>query len=93
MAREPEELASLGAYEFSSGTSPAGDARHVQLAKTTANLFEVWGLGVEAGRLFQPGEDAPGRPRVGILSHRSGASSSTRRPAWSARHFFSTASR
>jgi predicted permease len=61
----------LAAYEFGGGTLVGhGDARRIQTARVTTNLPSVWGLTPLRGRLFQPGEDEPGRPIVGILSHR-----------------------
>ncbi|MEZ5317356.1 MAG: ADOP family duplicated permease [Vicinamibacterales bacterium] len=47
-----------------------GDATRVVVAHATADLPEVWGLTPIVGRAFQPGEDAPGQPAVGLLSHR-----------------------
>ena len=69
--RRMTSLAPLAAYDLRSGTLTGhGDARRIQTARATANLFEVWGLGAERGRLFQPGEDAVGQPASGILSYR-----------------------
>ena len=47
-----------------------GDARRIETARVTTNLPEIWGLASVHGRLFHPGEDEPGRPLVGVLSHR-----------------------
>ena len=59
------------ALEYSGGTMTGhGDARRLQTGRATATLPAVWGLRPVLGRLFQPGEDAPGRPMVGVLSHR-----------------------
>jgi putative ABC transport system permease protein len=61
----------LAAYELASGTLTGhGDAKRLTIARTSANLPKVWGLRPAEGRLFQPGEDTPGREAVGILSHR-----------------------
>ena len=46
-----------------------GDAQHVQIARATANLTDIWGLQPATGRLFQPGEDTPGAPLVGLLAY------------------------
>jgi putative ABC transport system permease protein len=46
-----------------------GDAQHVQIARATANLSDMWGLQPAAGRLFQQGEDVPGAPLVGLLAY------------------------
>jgi len=64
-------FSSLAAYKLGGGTLTGhGDARHIETGEVTTNLFEVWGIRPATGRLFQPGEDVPGRPRVGVLSHR-----------------------
>jgi predicted permease len=64
-------FSSLAAQEPGSGTLlGTGDARRVELVRVTANLPEVWGLHAVQGRLFQSGEDAPGRAPVGVLSYR-----------------------
>jgi len=61
----------LAAYELTSGTlTGRGDAKRIQTSRASANLFEVWGLRPVEGRLFYRGEDTPGRPHVGVLSHR-----------------------
>ena len=64
-------FSSLAAYKLGGGTLTGhGDARRIETGEVTTNLFDVWGIRPETGRLFQPGEDTPGRPRVGVLSHR-----------------------
>lgn len=69
--RRMTSFTALAAYDVRSGTLIGhGDATRVQAAGATANLFDVWGLQPERGRLFQPGEDAAGRPPVGVLSYR-----------------------
>jgi predicted permease len=61
---------SLAARELRGATlSGHGDAERVQLVRATADLCELWGLRPAAGRLFQPGEDTPGRPLSAVLSH------------------------
>ncbi len=60
----------IGARDLRGATlTGRGDAQHVQIARVTANLCDIWGLRPVAGRLFQPGEDDPGRPAVGMLSY------------------------
>jgi putative ABC transport system permease protein len=63
----------IGGRELRGGTitgvSEGRDAERVEVARVTANLCDIYGLRPEAGRLFQPGEDAPGRPLVGVLSY------------------------
>jgi putative ABC transport system permease protein len=68
--RRMTSFASLAAYDIRFGTLAGhGDAKRIQTACATANLFDVWGLRPERGRLLQPGEDAVGRPPSGILSY------------------------
>jgi len=64
-------FSSLAATENGSGTLVGqGDARRVTLMRVTTNLPAVWGLLPYQGRLFQEGEDTPGRAPVGVLSYR-----------------------
>jgi putative ABC transport system permease protein len=66
-----KSFSSLAAREVSSGTLIGhGDARRVSLMRVTANLPAVWGLSAHQGRLFQQGEDDPGRAPVGVISYR-----------------------
>ncbi len=61
----------LAAREMGDGTLiGAGDARRVALARVTTNIQSVWGLSAVLGRLFQEGEDTPGRAPAGVISHR-----------------------
>ena len=63
-------FSALAARDLRDATlSGLGDAQHVQIARVTANLCDMWGLTPVTGRLFQPGEDAPGTPLVGVLSY------------------------
>jgi putative ABC transport system permease protein len=50
-------------------TMPGGEARFVETAITTANIFQVFGIEAALGRTYQPEEEAPGAPRVVVLSH------------------------
>ena len=69
--RRMTNLESLAAYDLRFGTFTGhGDAKRIQTACATTNLFDVWGLRAEHGRLFLPGEDAVGRAASGILSYR-----------------------
>jgi putative ABC transport system permease protein len=69
--RRMTSFASLAAYSMRFGTLVGhGDAKRLQVAHATANLFDVWGLQLERGRRFQRGEDSAGRPPSGILSYR-----------------------
>ena len=46
-----------------------GEAQRLVASRVTANLIEVWGLRVIAGRGFSPDADRPGAPREVVLSH------------------------
>jgi predicted permease len=46
-----------------------GEPWRLRGSAVSANLFHVLGVGVEAGRTFQSGEDEAGRDRLVILSH------------------------
>ena len=63
----------LGGRELRGGTvtgvGEGRDAEHVEVARVTANLCDLYGLRPQAGRLFQAGDDEPGRPLVGVLSY------------------------
>ncbi len=69
--------ASLRFVENLGGSTPAtftmtgrGDAQPLTASRVTANMLDMWGVEMVAGRRFVPGEDAPGAPAVVILSHR-----------------------
>jgi predicted permease len=49
----------------------AEEPARVTIARSTANLFDVWGVRPMMGRSLSEGEDLPGAERVGILSHGS----------------------
>ncbi len=69
--RPMTSFTALAGYQMAFGTLTGhGDAKRIQVSRATANLFEVWGLRPERGRLFQPGEDAVGRPASAVLSYR-----------------------
>jgi predicted permease len=46
-----------------------GEAVRLVSSTVSANLFAVLGRGAELGRIFEAGEDRPGRDRLVILSH------------------------
>jgi putative ABC transport system permease protein len=50
-------------------TGHGRDAESVALARITPNLENLWDLHPAAGRLLEPGENAPGRPLVGVLAY------------------------
>jgi putative ABC transport system permease protein len=61
----------MAAYDTREMTmAGVGDAERIVACRATPSLVEVWGLTPVEGRLFQPGEDEPGRERVAVLSHR-----------------------
>ena len=45
------------------------DAERIEVSRVTANLFDVWGLRMFAGRGFLTGADAPGASPVAVVSH------------------------
>jgi predicted permease len=47
-----------------------GDARRLTASRVSANLIDVWGLRMQAGRTFSTGADTPGAPAEVVLSHR-----------------------
>jgi putative ABC transport system permease protein len=69
--RRMTSFSSLAGYSMGTATlTGRGDAKRIQVSRATANLFEVWGLRPERGRLLQPGEDSVGRAPSGVLSYR-----------------------
>jgi putative ABC transport system permease protein len=50
-------------------TMPGGDARFVETALTTANIFPLFGVSAALGRTYRPEEEQPGAPAVAVLSH------------------------
>ena len=48
----------------------SGDPLRVTALRATANMPAMWQLKTVAGRTLLPGEDAPGAPKVAVLSHR-----------------------
>jgi putative ABC transport system permease protein len=46
-----------------------GEAVRLVGSTVSANLFSVLGRGAERGRVFEPGDDLPGRDRIVLLSH------------------------
>jgi putative ABC transport system permease protein len=64
-------FSAMAAYDTREATlTGLGDAERILTARATTSLVDVWGLSPMTGRLFQAGEDAPGREAVGVLSHR-----------------------
>ncbi len=48
----------------------SGDPVPITALRATANMPAMWQLKTVAGRTLLPGEDAPGAPKVAVLSHR-----------------------
>ena len=66
-----KSFTSLAAYTTRGASLTGhGDPERVQLLCATTNLQEVWGIAPTIGRLFRPGEDAPGQALVAVLSHK-----------------------
>src|SRR6185503_17975942 len=61
---------SLGASMRSNVTlTGRGDARRLTGSRVTANLIDLWGLRLQAGRGFTAGADTPGAPPEVVISH------------------------
>jgi predicted permease len=56
--------------DFSFNLAEAGEAERVVGGRATHTWFDVFGIAPLHGRVFSPEEDAPGRDRVVVLSHR-----------------------
>jgi putative ABC transport system permease protein len=64
-------LEAMAAYRQTGGTlTGAGDPLRITALQATANLPAIWQLETVAGRTFLLEEDAPGAPKVALLSHR-----------------------
>jgi putative ABC transport system permease protein len=50
-------------------TTAGGDARFVETALTTSNIFKVFAVEAVLGRTYRPEEEVPGAPPVAVLSH------------------------
>ena len=59
----------LAAGETGGGTVEEG-ARRISAQAVSPELFSLLGVQPALGRVLRPGEDAPGSPRVAVLSHR-----------------------
>lgn len=61
----------LAAYRAPTATltMPGGEARFVETAMTTANLFKLFEVDAALGRIYRSDEESPGSPRVAVLSH------------------------
>ena len=61
---------SLAAYEVGTATlTGRGEPEQLNAAAVTADYFRALGLQASRGRTFLPGEDAPGKSNVAILSY------------------------
>jgi putative ABC transport system permease protein len=63
-------LESVAAYS-NSGTilAGSGEPEYLQAGRVTADFFKVFGVNPVLGRTFAPGEDAPGKNNVALISH------------------------
>jgi putative ABC transport system permease protein len=61
----------LAAYRAPTATltMPGGEARFVETATTTANLFKLFEVDAALGRIYGADEELPGSPRVAVLGH------------------------
>jgi putative ABC transport system permease protein len=62
-----ERLAAI--YERTSNLSAGGESERIELAMTSANFFEVFGVRPAQGRFFLPEEEAAGHEPVAVISH------------------------
>ena len=69
--REQSRTMEVAAYLSDSEFNLTGEGEAVHLAGSvvSANLFSMLGAPAKIGRVFEPGEDLPGRDRVVVLSH------------------------
>jgi predicted permease len=76
VARMRSELESFEAFAVvrgssaTIGASEGAEPQQVPLSSVSANFFQLLGATPEIGRAFTTGEDAPGAPRVAVISHR-----------------------
>ena len=68
---------SLRSIENLGGSTPGaatmtgrGEAQPLTTSRVTANMLDMWGAKMAAGRSFAAGDDAPGAAPVALLSHR-----------------------
>jgi putative ABC transport system permease protein len=68
---------SLRSIENLGGSTPGtatmtgrGEAQPLTTSRVTANMLDMWGAQMTAGRSFAAGEDAPGAAPVALVSHR-----------------------
>ncbi len=66
-SRTMEVAAYLPGAEFN--LTGEGEASHLAGSVVSANLFTLLGAPARIGRVFEPGEDRPGRDHVVVLSH------------------------
>src|ERR671938_405408 len=62
-----EHLAAI--LERTANLAGADDAERINLAMTSANFFDVFGVQPERGRLFIPDDEQAGHPAIVIISH------------------------
>ncbi|HJQ25182.1 MAG TPA: ABC transporter permease [Blastocatellia bacterium] len=62
-----EHLAAI--FQRSSNLAGTDDAERINLAMTSANFFDVFGVQPERGRLFIPEDEQAGHPAIVVISH------------------------
>ncbi|HMC55965.1 MAG TPA: ABC transporter permease [Gemmatimonadaceae bacterium] len=65
-----EGIATIRSNTATIGSTDGAEPEQVPTSMVSANFFQLLGAGPEIGRGFVAGEDAPGAPRVAVLSHR-----------------------
>ena len=77
-AMSVEQMAAFGDGAFT--LTGQGEPLRISALRSTANLFALWDLRLAAGRAFLPGDDAPGAPKVAVLSDHFWAARFNRNP-------------
>lgn len=61
----------VAAYSLGSGFNLSGEGNAVRIGGTevSSNLFSLLGVNAHMGRIFQPGDELPGKDRIAIISY------------------------
>ena len=70
-----------GSVRGSATLTGRGEAERLTVTRVTANLIDMWGLRLAAGRGFSRGSDEPGGPKEVVLSHHYWVNRLNRDPA------------
>ena len=63
-------FSSIGAFgNLSVNLTGQGEPERVRGVRISANFFQMVGIAAAQGRVFVPDDDAPGRPKIVLLSH------------------------